>query len=247
VLVGAWWAGGEARAVPVLLAALAAMALTTFANAYNDYRDVEIDRVAHPERPLPSGRLTPAAARYLSLGAAAAGVFLSAGAHPWLVPLSWAVVVLMWAYSRRIKATGVAGNVVVAVLASMPFLYGAIVVGRPRAGLGLVAVAAPLHLAREIAKDLDDAAGDAGVRRTLPVARGARAARAALAAAVGVFVLALVPFAVRRPPFALWMVPGLALCIAAARRALSGRSGGATLFKTAMLAAMAALVVAFRD
>jgi hypothetical protein len=42
------------------------------------------------------------------------------------------------------------------------------------------------------------------------------------------------------------MAPGLALCIAAAGRALTGRPGGALLFKTAMLASMAALVIAFR-
>ncbi|MFL5582628.1 MAG: UbiA family prenyltransferase [Gemmatimonadaceae bacterium] len=246
MLVGAWWAGGSTRTVPVGLAALAAVALTAFANAYNDYRDVGIDRVAHPARPLPSGRLSLRAARYTALAAAAGALVLSAGAHPALLPVSWAVVVLMWAYSRRIKATGVPGNLVVALLASLPFLYGAIVAGRPARGWVLVALAAPLHLAREIAKDMDDAPGDAGVRRTLPVARGAAAARWALVAALVLFAAALLPLALRRPLFALCMAPGLGLCIAAARRVLSGRPGGALLFKTAMLASMAALVVAFR-
>jgi geranylgeranylglycerol-phosphate geranylgeranyltransferase len=69
VLVGAWWAGwGSASAIA--LAALAAIALTATANAWNDLADIEIDRVAHPERPLPSGALTPAAAEQIAMAAA---------------------------------------------------------------------------------------------------------------------------------------------------------------------------------
>jgi geranylgeranylglycerol-phosphate geranylgeranyltransferase len=245
VLVGAWWARGDPLAAPALLAAGTAIALTAFANAYNDYRDIEIDRVAHPGRPLPSGRLSRRAARVTSIVAAAAALLLAALTHPAILSITWAVIVLMWAYSRRVKATGVPGNLLVALLASLPFLYGGWSVGRPRSALPLLAVAVPLHLAREIAKDLDDAAGDAASRRTLPVALGARPARGALLLALAAFALALLPLVRARPSFAGWMIPGLALCIEAARRALTARRGGPVLFKTAMLLAMAALVAAF--
>ena len=40
-----------------------AVLLTAFANADNDVRDYDIDCIAHPSRPLPSGRLSLHAAR----------------------------------------------------------------------------------------------------------------------------------------------------------------------------------------
>jgi 1,4-dihydroxy-2-naphthoate octaprenyltransferase len=128
-------------------------------------------------------------------------------------------------------------------------LYGAWSVSRPAAGAALVLIGAPLHLAREIAKDLDDAAADAAARRTVPVRFGATAARRVLAAATIAFVflfaslLVTVPGrrAARAAPFALAAVAAIFLTAAAARAAWSGRPGGPRLFKAAMLCAMAAV------
>src|SRR5688572_18684029 len=63
VLLGAWWARGVVTGSEVLLTALAAAALTAVANAANDLHDRELDRVAHPARPLPAGALSPVHAR----------------------------------------------------------------------------------------------------------------------------------------------------------------------------------------
>src|SRR5687767_9580328 len=54
VLAGAWWGAGRVT-LGVALVTAAAFALTAVANAANDIADIEIDRVAHPERPLASG------------------------------------------------------------------------------------------------------------------------------------------------------------------------------------------------
>ena len=56
VFVGAWWANGTVGA-RLGFAVLAAVALTAAANTWNDLADTEIDRIAHPDRPLPSGEL----------------------------------------------------------------------------------------------------------------------------------------------------------------------------------------------
>jgi len=37
-------------------------------NSLNDYIDAEIDKTAHPERPVPSGRMTPIQARNIGIG-----------------------------------------------------------------------------------------------------------------------------------------------------------------------------------
>lgn len=242
VLLGAWWAGGPVPARGPILASLAAVALTAVANAYNDLHDRAIDRTAHPERPLARGTLRPRDALAVTAIAALLGIALAAAARPALGALSVAVVGLMLLYSVRLKARGLPGNLTVAVLASLPFLYGAWSVGRPRAALPLLALAIPLHLAREIAKDLEDAAADAPVRRTLPVTLGARGARAACLAALAAFGIAAALFALGRPMFALFALPAFILCALAARRAVQGRAGAPQLLKLAMLLAMASLL-----
>jgi 1,4-dihydroxy-2-naphthoate octaprenyltransferase len=104
----------------------------------------------------------------------------------------------------------------------------------------------PLHFAREIAKDLDDAEGDARHRLTLPLRVGAGTARLVVVTSLALFVAALTPFAVKRPVFAIVALPVVALCAMAARRVLRGQRGTARLLKSAMVVAMIALVLGAR-
>jgi geranylgeranylglycerol-phosphate geranylgeranyltransferase len=243
VAVGAWWAHGTVDA-PVLWAGLAAIAITAAANAWNDVADVAIDRRAHPERPLPRGALMPGDATRFAWSSAALAVPLAYAAAPALAALTLPVLALARAYSPLLKRAGLLGNVAVAALASLPFLYGAWAAGRPRAGVLLAAIAMPLHLAREIAKDVDDAAADAPWRRTVPVVHGVRFARLAVGTAAALFLIALVSPATRAPLFALALVPAAALSLAGAGATARGRRGAPMLFKAAMVCAMLAVLVA---
>jgi geranylgeranylglycerol-phosphate geranylgeranyltransferase len=244
VLLGAWWAGGSVRAPTTLAAVAIAIALTAVANAENDYQDQGIDRVAHPDRPLPSGALRPAHARAVVIVAAAVALILSALLHPVLAALTAGIIAAMLLYSRVLKVRGLPGNLAVAVLASLPFGYGAWAAGRALAAVPLIAVAVPLHLAREIAKDLEDAEADSGTRRTLPVVHGVTVARLVLIGALVLFVVALWPLIAARPRLGAFVVPAVMLTLLAARRAWRGRRGGPSLFKAAMACAMASLVLA---
>lgn len=243
VLLGAWWVGGDAGSSRPIVAALAAIALTAVANGYNDVVDVGIDRIAHPARPLPSGALSPAVARRSVAFAAGLALAFASFARLELGALTVVVLALMIAYSQRIKKLGMPGNITVAVLASLPFLYGGWSVGRPRESLVLVALAIPLHLAREIAKDVDDAVADAPTRQTLPVAMGKAMTRSLLLAAVASFFFVLSAFVKQRPEFAIAILPAVLFVGIATWRSFSGQRGGPLLFKTAMVAAMASLVV----
>src|SRR6516162_4426254 len=49
--------------VAMVAAICSAIALTVTANATNDVADADLDRVAHPARPIPSGRISKDAAR----------------------------------------------------------------------------------------------------------------------------------------------------------------------------------------
>jgi geranylgeranylglycerol-phosphate geranylgeranyltransferase len=244
VVLGAWWATGHANQPETIVMACVAILLTAFANSDNDVRDFEIDRVAHPARPLPAGTLSIAAARIIvGLSAASALILASLlGGAQTLAAVG--VIAAMTLYNRGMKAHGVPGNVIVAVVASLPFLFGAWSAGYPGAGVPLFLVGVPLHFAREIAKDLDDAHGDAPHRLTLPLRVGPGAARLVVVTSVALFVAALSPFAVRRPAFAIVVLPAVALCLVAARRVLSGQRGTARLLKSAMVVAMVAFVLA---
>ena len=242
VVVGAWWAAGSVGATRTIAAAIAAFPLAGFANAVNDIADVEIDRVAHPARPLPNGRLTIREAWRVAAGCAVAALVASLIAGPALAAATALVLVVMTLYSTRLKRGGLPGNLAVAILASLPFLYGAWSVGRPRAALALLAIAVPLHLAREIAKDIEDAHADRATRRTLPVVRGESAARTICAVATIVGVLAIAPLAVRRGAFALAVLPAALLCILAAVRVARGGRGAPFLLKGGMVCAMIALL-----
>ncbi len=244
VVAGAAWALG--RLPPVTSTALAAVAigaLTAFANAWNDYDDRAIDAVAHPHRPLPSGALRPSDALAVAVGAGCVAWVLSGLARPELGAVTSLVIVAVLCYSRLKARNGFAANAVVALVASLPFVYGAWAVGEPARGALLALAAAPLHLAREVAKDLDDAPADAPFRRTVPIAAGARVARWIIAWGT---LAALPPLAVLtalRREVLLWAaVPSMLLCAYACGLAVAGRRGSARWYKWGMASAVAALL-----
>lgn len=244
VYVGAWWAMRDLSRPATLLAAFAAIALTGYANAFNDLADIAIDRKAHPERALPAGRLSARSVQWFATVLAVAGIGFAFLARSSLGLLSVAVVALMTLYSTTLARLPLVGNVVVATLASLPFFYGAVTVNAARDGLVLLGVAVPLHLARELAKSLDDAHADAPYRRTAPLAFGRGPSVVLIAVSVALFTWRLLLLMSTQPRLLMLVVPALVLCVIATRHALAGRTGAPLLFKSAMLAAMAALVVA---
>jgi geranylgeranylglycerol-phosphate geranylgeranyltransferase len=245
VWAGAWWSAGRVTD-GVGLAVIAAFALTAVANTANDIADVGIDRIAHPQRPLASGVITPRAAHVVAIACSIVALALTALVAWWLGLLTLVVLVVMWTYSTRLKPEGLPGNVAVATLGSLPFLYGAAAVDEVGKGALLVTVAMPLHFAREVAKDLDDASADAGIRRTLPVSAGVPRARAAVVAGVAAYSVAVILLAPAYPLFALLLVPTIFLAVLAVHRLYRDRAGTATLLKAAMVLAIAALVISAR-
>ncbi|MEO7040485.1 MAG: UbiA family prenyltransferase [Gemmatimonadaceae bacterium] len=251
VVVGAWFTMwiGRGSTIDVGLAALAALCLTATANAWNDIADLDIDRVAHPSRPLVTGELSISAADRLAMAAATLAVICASAVSVALGACTVGVLLLMRLYSPWLKREGFAGNLLVAVLASLPFLYGAYAAGPQwERAVPLVLIAIPLHLARELAKDLDDRDADRGARRTLPLVAGAPVARIAIGVSLIVagviFARMLVPM-VRDPHMLVVALLPAALVLAfAAARAFRGVSGSPAFFKLGMVCAMAALLIA---
>ncbi|MDP2360154.1 MAG: UbiA family prenyltransferase [bacterium] len=198
VLVGALLAQADALAHGAAWLAAGGTALALAAgNLWNDLADLAEDRINRPGRPLPSGRLSMGAARRAAAGASL-GALALALAIAWeaLLLVAACLALLGW-YARQGKQAGLAGNMAVASLAAASVGFGALsqvwagLGARPEAALVPALLAGLLHLARELAKDAEDVAGDrqAG-RRTWVLAAGPVALQRLLAQ---VAVLALLP------------------------------------------------------
>ena len=146
--------------------------------------DLDVDCINRPLRPLPSGRLSPNAARMQSLLLALAGCALAFWLSPWHGVIALAVVALLAVYSVSLKNSLLWGNVLVASVGAIAFPYGALAVGDIGRSWIPALFAFLFHLGREIVKDIEDVAGDQ-IRgeRTLPLCWG-RAQAAVLATLV---------------------------------------------------------------
>ena len=175
----------------ILLAALSAALINGAGNAFNDLMDIDIDRINRPLRPLPSGRLSPNAARRQSVLLALAGCALAFWLSLWHGLIALAVVALLAVYSISLKNSLLWGNVLVAFVGAIAFPYGALAAGDIGRSWIPALFAFLFHLGREIVKDIEDVAGDQiHGERTLPLRWG----RAQAGVLVAIVYLILVGF-----------------------------------------------------
>ncbi len=156
-----------------LLAALAAGFIAAGANAINDFYDVTIDAVNKPNRPVPRGAISPRDVLIYWAFLSVVGISLNLFLH-WL-PLVIAAgsVFLLFLYSAVLKKTMLIGNMVVALMTGLAFVYGAVVAGRPEWSFLPATFAVLINFAREIIKDAEDVKGDLVQRaRTFPIVFG---------------------------------------------------------------------------
>lgn len=190
VLVGALIGREIFLPVNLIVAALVGFGVCAFGNLVNDIRDIEIDRINNPTRPLPSGKVRKNAVWFMAFasmaGSALASFFL--GTIPFLVVI--AALIMLVFYSVYLKKT-MAGNITVALVAGLSFVFGGIVAANPACLIPAV-FAVLVHLPREMIKDVIDMSGDrlAGAR-TLPIIAGPSAAYTISAVFLGLLCIAL--------------------------------------------------------
>jgi geranylgeranylglycerol-phosphate geranylgeranyltransferase len=188
---------GSAEFWALLVLAAASTALVTAGgNVLNDLEDIEGDRINHPERPLVTGAISVQGARIIAIALFVAGIE-SALPVIFLEPLVGVILAValaaMLAYEFRLKAAGFGGNLVVAALTGLVFLYGGAAAGDALLLVPFAAMAFLATASREVIKDMEDVEGDVS-RQTLPKTHGlayaARVARVSVGAAI---VLSFVP------------------------------------------------------
>jgi geranylgeranylglycerol-phosphate geranylgeranyltransferase len=178
------------------LAALSTALVTGGGNVLNDVLDREGDQTNHPDRPLVTGAISVATGKALAAGLFVGGVVVAVPvilAEPLVGALLAVAIGALLAYELRGKARGLVGNLTVAFLTGLVFLYGGAAAGRPEILLPFAAMAFFATLSREVIKDMEDVAGDTS-RVTLPQRYGLGTASGVARAAVAVaLALSAVP------------------------------------------------------
>jgi geranylgeranylglycerol-phosphate geranylgeranyltransferase len=175
--------------IPLILAMAVVFFVGAGSMAFNDYFDRDVDIISHPNRPIPSKRLSPQETLCFSILLFSLGVVFSM-----FINLLCFVIVLfslgfLYCYEVFFKNQGFVGNIVVAFLSSMSFTFGGAAVGSPFASLLLSLLTFFLFTGREILKDVQDVKGDLLTRNTLPMRIGEK--KAVLVASIFLMVAAL--------------------------------------------------------
>jgi len=193
IFIGGFVTGTIHPVIKLLLASFSGVFIAAGANSINDYFDVAIDRINRPQRPLPSGRIAPKQAQRFSIILFGAGVFVSLFIHCAGFFIALGSAILLYLYSDRLKRTVLWGNITVAFVSGLAFVYGGLAVGRLAQAAVVGVFAFFFHLGREIIKDVEDMEGDRsqGVH-TLPVRYGIKTA-VGWATAVLVLLMGITP------------------------------------------------------
>lgn len=170
--VGGILGGIQFVSFDLLLAMIVVFLMIAAANSLNDYFDWHLDKVAHPKRPIPSGKLTPREVLHFVYLSFFLALVLSAFINVYglgMVVFSMGFLVL---YEKYFKEIGLAGNIVVAFLSGMALIFGGVAVGQAHNAIILFLMSFLVMLGREILKDVQDVEGDTHTRMTLPMKIG---------------------------------------------------------------------------
>lgn len=175
----------------ILLASLTAALTAAAGNVINDLFDIETDKTAHPDRVLTKGTLTKTEAKseYFLLNSIAAIIAVSLSTTPFVIVLL--SISLLYIYSAYLKKIILVGNITVAALAGLAFIYGGVVTNNPKAAVIPAFFAFFINLIREIVKDIQDIDGDKKQKIiTFPVRYGIQPAKKSAA----ILIIILIAF-----------------------------------------------------
>ncbi|VVB62264.1 Digeranylgeranylglyceryl phosphate synthase [uncultured archaeon] len=115
----------------ILLGFLSGFFISSSALIFNDYFDIESDKINTPTRPLPSGKVKPSEVILLTIITTAIG--LVAALLISLIGFSVGIVfwIIGFLYNWKLKETGLLGNIMVSCSVAITFIFGGIAVGQP--------------------------------------------------------------------------------------------------------------------
>jgi len=147
-----WW--------PVVLAAVTVLLITISTNAWNDYIDIEIDRINKPDRPLPAGLISAQGALTFSITGSILSLVTAAFINLPAFLIALGSNILLYIYSWRLKCTVLLGNAAVATIIALCFIFGGVAANNVRPTLMLAVTVFFAIMGREILKTMADYKGD---------------------------------------------------------------------------------------
>lgn len=144
----------------MILAALSAAFATAAGNIINDIFDIETDKISHPDRVLVKVTLAINEAWYEYLLFNLLSMLISAILPSPLLFIVIFSLLLLYLYSAYLKKIILIGNLTIAFLTGMTFIYGGFAVGNPVDAIIPAVFAFLINLIREIVKDIMDLEGD---------------------------------------------------------------------------------------
>lgn len=144
----------------LVLASIAAAFAAAYGNVINDLYDIEIDKIVHPNRPLAKGELKIVEVRIFYVCLILAALALSFSLDYILFAVTILAILLLFFYSAILKKIPLIGNIVVALLTALAFLYGGIAVQNIPGAVLPAIFAFLINLIRELVKDAEDFEGD---------------------------------------------------------------------------------------
>ena len=197
VLVSAYILGVYEQYFILTCVVIVVIAYNGAANAFNDYCDYEIDLINRPNRPLSRGMITSFQALSFAVILFAIGS-VTAFQLPFYARLTAVGVAmpLIIIYSMRLKGTPLLGNISVAMILGLTFVFCGLSFNKLDPMIMPAILAFGLTLVRELIKDIADVEGDnsAGLK-TLPLVIGKnKAITVAMIKAVLIGLVSLIPY-----------------------------------------------------
>lgn len=176
VLFGAFYKSPNITFYKPILAAFSAALISAAGYTLNDYFDVNIDKTNRPERPLPSGIISPISAKRFAIATFLIGNILCLTLlNPRMSLLALFNSLILWLYAQKGKRLIFVSNLIVAFATASTFIYGGLVNNNIKNAIFVFSCAFIYTLIRELIKDIEDMQGDKKENsRTLPILWGSK-------------------------------------------------------------------------
>ena len=197
MLVGAAILGELHNLSVVIRTVVVVMCYTAAANVFNDFVDYEIDLINRPSRPIPSGKVNKKVALILAVILFCIGSItcleLTQGAQVIAIIFSMPLMVY---YSTHLKGMPIIGNIIIALILGLSFLFCGEAHNNIRPMLIPMILAFGLTLVRELIKDIADMEGDSLLGlKTFPITAGINnAVRLTIILSFIIGLASLIPF-----------------------------------------------------
>ncbi len=155
----------------LILALSSLIFIAAFGYLWNDFCDLEIDKINQPFRVLPQKIFTKKQVIFWLCIFGVLGFLLSFLLEEFLAQfIIWISLILLFLYSKYLKKLFLVGNITIALLTAISFLLGEITLTGSLKYSVIPAIFAFLfNLAREVVKDVEDLEGDSlEGRKTIP-------------------------------------------------------------------------------